>query len=72
MQGGVRPSEELTVAHVFDLATHEDDERVVRESLHESLPPGLVLAGGNSWSAFISFDWESQSECAGQGRGLTD
>lgn len=45
-----------TVAHVFDLATHEDDERVVRESLHKFPSPGLVLAGGNAWSEFISFD----------------
>jgi len=61
-----------TVAHVFDLATHEDDDRVVRESLDKSLSPGLVLAGRDAWREFITLDWENKSECAGKGRGLTN
>jgi hypothetical protein len=61
-----------TVAHVFDLATHKDDERAVRESLHESLAPGLVLTGRNAWGEFIPFDWENRSEYAGEGRELAD
>jgi len=51
-----------TVAHVFDLATHENDERIVRKSLHKFLSPGLVLAGRNSGSEFISFDWERANQ----------
>lgn len=45
-----------TVAHVFNLATHENDERVVRKCLHQFLSSGLILAGRNAWSEFIFFD----------------
>ena len=69
---GTARSGERTVAHVFDLATHEDDERAVRESLHESLPPGLVLAGRNAGSELISFDWENKSERVGKWRETAD
>jgi len=57
-----------TVAHVFNPATHENYERVVRKCLHQSLSSGLVLAGGNAWSEFISFDWQRTNQnMAGKG-----
>ena len=61
-----------TVAHVFNLTAHEDDKGVVRNDLHEPLAPGLVLAGRNSWSELISFDWEKRSGHAENRTGLTD